>query len=472
MTKSRILVVDDEEIVCLSCDSVLSAEGHEVVTTQDPHHGLKLLEQELFDVALVDLKMPSIDGLEFLRRAKDSCPDLVVTVMTGYADVTTAVEAMKSGAFDYVPKPITPDQLAVIIGRALDARELVSENRYLRRELQAKYHFENIVGNSSAMQQVYELIERVSDSNATVLIQGESGTGKELIARAIHFNSPRKDRRFVAVDCGALHANLLESELFGHVKGAFTGAVTTKKGLFEVADGGTLFLDEISNTSLALQSKLLRVIQERVFVPVGDTKEYHTDIRLIAATNADLVAEVARGTFREDLFYRLNIVPIHLPPLRERREDIPDLVQFFLRKHRKRETDEPLAISAETLSLLVDYDWPGNVRQLENVVQRAVILARGTTIEPELLPAEIRSSSVCLRHEVPKTSDQLKEQKKILRQRSVEEIERLFTLEALRRNDWNVTRAAADVGMQRPNFQALMRKYHIRSQQSDSDSEA
>jgi DNA-binding NtrC family response regulator len=461
VTSARILVVDDEEVVCKSCDHLLSEEGHRVDTSQDPHEGLAMAEQNPYDVLILDLKMPGISGMEFLRRIKAVRPETEVVMMTGYAQIATAVEAMKLGAFDYLPKPFSPDQLAVTVGKALANRELISENLYLRRELQSKYKFENIVGSGREMQAVYELVARVSATNTTVLIRGESGTGKELIARAIHFNSPRKTMRFVAVDCGVLHDSLLESELFGHTKGAFTGAISAKKGLFEIAYGGTLFLDEIGNTSLTLQAKLLRVIQERVFTPVGDTREWKTDIRLIAATNKDLEAMVADGSFREELFYRLNIVPIHVPPLRKRREDIPALVMHFLKKFGEETGCDVSEIAPDALSLLVDYDWPGNVRQLENTIHRAVVLATGKRIVSEQLPPEIRSEPLQISDWVPKTSDELKERKKELREKAVEDVERLFTTEALKRNDWNVTRAAEEVGMLRPNFQALMRKYHI-----------
>ncbi|OHB80476.1 MAG: Fis family transcriptional regulator [Planctomycetes bacterium RBG_16_64_12] len=462
MKSARILVVDDEEVVCKSCHRLLSEEGHRVDTSLDPRDGLAMAEQNPYDLIIVDLKMPGISGMEFLQRIRAVRPETEVVMMTGYAQIATAVEAMKLGAFDYIPKPFSPDQLVVTVGKALETRELLSENRYLRRELQSRYKFENIIGGGKEMQVVYDLIARVSGTNATVLIRGESGTGKELIARAIHFNSPRKTMRFVAVDCGALHDSLLESELFGHAKGAFTGAISAKKGLFEIADGGTLFLDEVGNTSLTLQAKLLRVLQQRVFTPLGDTEERKTDIRLIAATNKDLEAAVADGSFREELFYRLYIVPILVPPLRKRRDDIPALVRHFLKKFREETGCEVSEISPDALSLLVDYDWPGNVRQLENVIHRAVVLAPGQTILAEQLPSEIRSDCAQVSSgSVPKTSEELKERKKELREKSVAEVERLFVTEALKRNGWNVTRAAAEVGMQRPNFQAMMRQHHI-----------
>ncbi|MFH1922909.1 MAG: sigma-54 dependent transcriptional regulator [Planctomycetota bacterium] len=461
MTNARILVVDDEDVVCRSCDRLLSEEGHEVDTSLDPRDGLVMAERTPYDVILVDLKMPGIDGMEFLRRAKAVRPDTEVVIMTGFAQISTAVEAIKLGAFDYVPKPLSPDQLIVAVGKALEAREIRSENRYLRRELESRYKFDNMIGRGKEMQAVYDLIVRVACTNTTVLIRGESGTGNVLLAGAFHFNSRRKTLRFVAVVFGALHDSLLESELFGHAKGAFTGALSAKKGLFEVADGGTLLLDEIGNTSVMLQAKLLRVLQERVFTPVGDTRERKTDVRLIAATNKDLNAMVAEGSFREDLFYRLNIVPVYVPPLRNRQGDVPALAMHFLKKFREETGCNVSEIAPDALSLLVDYDWPGNVRELENVVHRAVVLATGSTIQSAQLPLEIRDNAPRLTVSVPMTSEDLKQKKKELREKAVEEVERRFVTEALRRNEGNVTRAAAEVGMLRPNFQALMRKYEI-----------
>jgi DNA-binding NtrC family response regulator len=461
MKTARILVVDDEEIVCISCQRLLSEEGYTVETSQDPKQGVLMNEQDPFDLVLVDLKMPRMTGLEFLERVKSVTPDTEVIIMTGFAEISTAVEAIKLGAADYVPKPLSADQLAVVVGKALETREIRSENRYLRSELQSRYKFENIVGYSRAMQAVYELIARVSPTSTTVLIRGESGTGKELIARAIHFNSPRKLKRFVAVDCGALQDSLLASELFGHVKGAFTGATTSKKGLFEVADQGTLFLDEIGNTTLALQAKLLRVLQERVFTPVGSTQEQKTDVRLIAATNKSLQAMVADGTFREDLFYRLNIVPIDVPPLRERREDINALAVHFLKKYREETGCEVSGISHEALNMLTQYDWPGNVRELENAIHRAVVLADGQTISDDDLPCDVRDNCETVTIRTPMTSEELKQRKKELREKSVEDVERRFVMEALKRNGWNVTRASNEVGMQRQNFQTLMRRHQV-----------
>ena len=467
MPTAKILVVDDEEIVLLSCERVLSEEGYEVQTRLHAKEGLALLAEEPFDLVLVDLKMPGMDGLEFLRLVKQSHPSLSLIMITGFSTVESAVEAMKAGAVDYLPKPFTPDQLAVVVKKALDNRSILLENLYLKNELQEKYRFDHLIGSSKKMQEIFRLITKAAPANSTILITGESGTGKELIARAVHFASLRKDRPFVPVDCAVLSENLLESELFGHVKGSFTGAVVTKPGLFEVADGGTLFLDEIGNISPATQSKLLRVIQEREFTPVGGTKVKKVDIRLIAATNKDLPAMIKEGTFREDLFYRLNIVPLHLPPLRERPEDIPLLAQHFLEKYCRELGRKAKALSPVAVELLLRHSWPGNVRELENTMERIAVMTDEEVILPRHFPLPLQESPQAIAFEVPKTSDDLREAKKNLRDKAVEEVEKLFVLGALSRNGWNVTRSAKDVGMLRPNFQALMRKYNIKSSERE-----
>jgi DNA-binding NtrC family response regulator len=459
--RATILVVDDEDIVCQSCSLLLSEQGHEVRTALDSQKGLELAREHPFELILVDLKMPGLDGMAFLRAIKDVQPDTEVIVMTGFAEITSAVAAIKLGAFDYIPKPFNPDELLVAAEKALQARDMRDENRYLRRELQSRYRLDTIVGTSPSMRKVYDVIDHVCTSNVTVLIRGESGTGKELVARAIHFNSPRKGKRFVAVDCGALHENLLESELFGHVKGAFTGAIANKKGLFETAEGGSLFLDEVGNTSLTLQTKLLRVLQERVYTPVGDSREHKSDVRLIAATNRDLESMVAEGTFRQELFYRLSIVPIVLPPLRERGEDIPTLAAHFLQKFARDQGRPTPTLSPEAQHCLLHYPWPGNVRELENVMQRICVLSNASVITPAELPPEFLPSRTVDGEEIPRTSDELKERKRLARERSIEDVERGFVLAALERTNWNVSRAAQDVQMQRSNFQALMRRHGI-----------
>ena len=328
---ARILIVDDEEIVIRSCLRILDGDEFQVESVQDGREALSKVEENSYDVMILDVMMPNIDGLEVLRRVKETHPNVDVIMITGLSQIDTAVQAMKLGAFDYISKPFEPDELKLVVQRALERRRLLQENLNLKSEVSSKYRFENIIGLSPQMQAVYRLIAQCAPTSSTVLITGESGTGKELIARAIHYNSLRKDKPFVAVDCNALSENLLESELFGHVKGAFTGAVVNKKGMFEVAGSGTLFLDEIGNISMSIQAKLLRVLQEREFRAVGDTRVQTANFRLVTATNKDLKAMVAAGTFRDDLYYRINIFPIHAPALRERKDDIPALAYHFLK---------------------------------------------------------------------------------------------------------------------------------------------
>ncbi len=465
---ARILVVDDEDIVIRSCLRILGEGGYELDSAADGLEALRKIEQAHFDILVLDIMMPKLGGLEVLQRVKESHPDIDVIMITGLSEIDTAVRAMKLGAFDYLPKPFDPDELKLVVQRALERRQLLRENLDLRSEVSTRYRLENIVGGSPAMQGVYRLVAKCAPTNSTVLLTGESGTGKELIARAIHYNSLRRDKPFVPVDCNALSENLLESEMFGHVKGAFTGAVASKKGLFEIADQGTLFLDEIGNLSLTTQAKLLRAIQEREFKAVGGTQVQAANFRLICATNKDLPAMVAAGTFRDDLYYRISVFPIQVPPLRERRDDIPALAFHFLRAYAAELGKQVTEFSAGAMSALVNHDWPGNVRELENAVQRAVILATDHVIRQAHL-GEIVDKSLRLDVDVPRTSDELKRTKKVAREKSVESIEKSFVLEALRRNDWNVTRSAGETGMQRANFQALMKKHGIRLRGAEPD---
>ncbi|KPK20572.1 MAG: Fis family transcriptional regulator [Betaproteobacteria bacterium SG8_41] len=458
---ARVLVVDDEEVVLKSCARILAGGEFEVDTTTNGPDALRRVDERHYDLIILDIMMPEMDGLEVLQRVKETHPDIDVVMITGLSQIDVAVRAMKLGALDYLPKPFDPDQLKLVLERALERRRLLQENINLKSALSSKYRFENIIGASPAMQTVYRLIAQCAPTNSTVLITGESGTGKELIARAIHYNSLRKDRPFVPVDCNSLSETLLESELFGHVKGSFTGAITNKRGMFEVANGGTLFLDEIGNISLPTQAKLLRVLQEREFRAVGDTRTQTTNIRLVTATNKDLKAMVADGSFREDLYYRINIFPIHMPALRERREDIPPLAFHFLNVFKGELGKQVSEFSDGAMNALVNYDWPGNVRELENTVHRAMILANTKVIRRAHL-ANIIDTPALSDVDAPRTSEELKRLKKAAREKSVEEIEKRFVLEALRRNGWNVTRSAEETGMQRPNFQALMKKYQIR----------
>ncbi len=465
MVTPRILVVDDEEIVGESCKRILEEEGYEVETALSGEEAFRKMKENPYDIVLTDLKMPGIDGMEVLKTIRKDYPDTLVIMITGFATVETAVESMKLGAFDYIPKPFTPDEVSIVVKKALDQKTLLLENLYLRQELQEKYGFHNIVGKSKKMQEIYRIIVKVAPTDSTVLIYGQSGTGKELIARAIHFNSPRRDKPFVPVDCAVLAENLLESELFGHVRGSFTGAVTTKPGLFEVADGGTVFLDEVGNISLGIQAKLLRVLQEKEFTPVGGTKPKKVDIRLISATNKDLEKMIKEGTFREDLYYRLNFVPIFLPPLKERQEDIPLLAVHFLKKFSEEMGKSIKGFTSEAMEKLMRYSWPGNVRELENVIGRTAVMIDEEMVRPEHLILQTQDEKVESKISIPTTSEELKEIKKHLREKAVEEIEKAFVLRALDRNNWNVTRAAEEVGMLRPNFQALMRKYNLRARE-------
>ena len=462
MNKAKILVVDDEEIVLKSCRKILEKGGHQVSTAISGQQAFELLEKEPFDIVITDMKMPGIDGIEVLKRVRAKYPDIVVIMITGYSTVQSAVQAMKLGAFDYIPKPFTPDEVLIVVEKAMEKKSLILENIYLRKELETKYGFDNIIGNSSKMQEVYRLIRKVAPTDSTILIRGESGTGKELIARAIHFNSLRKQKPFVPVDCSVLAQELLESELFGHVKGSFTGAIVTKPGLFEVADGGSIFLDEIGDINTNIQSKLLRVIQEREFTPVGGVKPKKVDLRFVIATNKDLEKLVEDKKFREDLFYRLNVVSITIPTLRERKDDIPLLAYHFLRKFAQEMSKTIKSISVDAMNMLNDYSWPGNVRQLENVIERAIVMAEGDAVTTDHLPFVVRDEVAHPDTPIPRTSQDLKDSKKKLRESVVESIEKSFILDALTRNDWNITKSAKDVSMQRSNFQALMRKYNIR----------
>jgi DNA-binding NtrC family response regulator len=457
MNKGRVLIIDDEDIVRTSCHRILEPEGYSVKTADNGRAGFALLKNHAFDLVITDLMMPDMDGIDVLRKIKETWPDTEVIIMTGYGTVKTAVRAMKTGVFDYIEKPFTPEDLLSLTAKALARKNLIAGNIDLKEVVPSHYELGNIVGISQAIQKVFQLIARVANTGSTVLITGESGTGKELIAKAIHFNSSRKDQPFVVVDCMTIPETLIESELFGHAKGAFTGAHEKKKGLLELANSGTIFFDEIGNLDVSTQAKLLRVLQEREFRPIGGRKQVHIDVRFISATNRDLKVMTKEGTFREDFFYRLNIFPIHLPALRERKEDIPHLSYHFLQKYR-RELDKNVShISADAMKMLVCYDWPGNIRQLENTVQRSVILCQGRTLLPEHFP----SLDVSPKKDVPKTILELKEKKKSLRLQSVEDIEKMFLMEALQRNRGNISRAASDVGMQRTNFHALLKKYNL-----------
>jgi DNA-binding NtrC family response regulator len=414
----HVLIVDDEDLMREVVVQILAGEHYHISQVSSAEEALQLLHNQPIDLILTDLRLKGMDGLRLLTEARTLDPELVVIVMTAYASVETAVEAMRKGAYDYITKPFINDELRVMLRRALNERHLSRENRHLKRELRERYRFENIVGKSEAMEKVYRLIEKVAAISSNVLIFGETGTGKELVARAIHYNSERAERPFVAVNCGALTESLLESELFGHIKGAFTGATANRDGFFRKADRGTLFLDELSEVSPGLQVKLLRAIQEREVIPVGGREPMKFDVRLIAATNKNLEEEVKKGTFREDLFYRINVITVPLPPLRQRREDIPLLVNHFLVKYAQRMGKPSVKIARDAMHVLVNYEWPGNVREIENVAERAVALCEGESIETTDLPEKLTQVKVAIRdlddYEI--TLDALEEQhiKKVL----------------------------------------------------------
>ncbi|HEX9885030.1 MAG TPA: sigma-54 dependent transcriptional regulator [Longimicrobiales bacterium] len=457
----RVLTVDDEAVVCESIRRVLSAEGYDVSTSSSSREALELIRRETFDLLLLDIKMPEIDGIEFLKAARGISPESEVIIITGYATIETAVEAIKLGAFDYLEKPVSPPQLVVAVARALERRHLLHLTRRLRSELETRHSIGNVICASPKMRQVMQLVGKVAPTSSTVLITGETGTGKELIARAIHWNSARKDEPFVVADCAALSESLLESELFGHVRGAFTGAVKDRKGLAETARGGTLFLDEIATISPKVQGSLLRLIQEREIRPVGSDKPVVVDVRLIAATNRDLQELVDEGSFREDLYYRLSVFTIQLPPLRERPGAIPLMVHHFVKRFAEEFEKGIDGVTPAAMAALEAHDWPGNVRELENAMERAVLLADSRLIDVASIPVAGDQMADATWDDVPTDARTLAIRKQELRDHAVDRLEKLFVVRALRAADWNVSRAARQVGMQRPNLHALMRKHDI-----------
>lgn len=392
-----ILIVDDEKNYLLVLEDMLLEEGYQVLTADSAQKGLEIAEEHELDAVITDMKMPGMDGIALFESIHVRKPDVPVIMMTAYGTQEKALDAMKKGAFDYIFKPFENEQFKFTVRKAVDHHRLVQQNRYLTKELHGRYQFSNIIGKSAAMERIFQLIEKVAPSKATVLITGESGTGKELIARAIHFNSTRQDLPFISLNCGALPENLLESELFGHEKGAFSGALNQRKGRFEMAHEGTLFLDEISEMSPPLQVKLLRVLQEMEFERVGSSQTMKVDVRVVAASNRNLKHEVAGARFRSDLFYRLNVVHIQIPALRERTDDIPPLVNHFLSKYAPESGGRPLTMHPEAMRLLLEYHWPGNIRELENVIERAVILCTGEQILVSDLPSEVREPGQIVR---------------------------------------------------------------------------
>jgi DNA-binding NtrC family response regulator len=458
----HILVVDDEINICRSVERILSKIGLRVRTAADGQEALRLLESEPFDAVLTDLKMSRLGGMEVLRRAKELNPLIPVIVMTGYASVSSAVEVMKLGAVDYLPKPFTPDEIRAVVRQALAARPSSGEPSAAPTAFKTRNTVHQLIGNSPKIRQVISMVEKVAPTDSTVLVCGESGTGKELIARAIHANSRRRDRVFFAVDCATLTSNLLESELFGYTRGAFTGAMRDKEGLMQLADQGTLFLDEIGNISLEVQGKLLRFLETREFWPLGATAPSKVDIRLIFATNKNLEDLVAAATFREDFYYRIVVYPILLPPLRERSSDILPIAMHFLQFCSRQINKQIQGLDPDAEARLVQYGWPGNVRQLRNVIERAVILCEGNRVTAKDLGLPEASEPAAVNaFPVPRTKDELKRLKKAIRRSAVDEVEKNFLLQALSQNNWNISRAAKETGLQRTNFQNLMKKHAI-----------
>jgi two-component system response regulator PilR (NtrC family) len=463
MPVARVLVVDDERSMRELLSIVLRRDGYDVLLASDGKVAVDTLKRERVDVLITDIRMPEVNGVDVLREAKRIDPDIISIIMTAFASTDTAVDALRLGAADYVHKsPNAANDLRLRVRKELERKRLQQENVLLKRQLGTPNKFANIVGGSSAMTSVFELIETIAPTGSTVLITGESGTGKELVARAIHARSSRSDRPFVAVNCGALPDTLLESELFGHMRGAFTGADTNKKGLLEVAEKGTIFLDEIGEMSAMTQVKLLRVLQERKFRRLGGTEEVEANIRIIAATNRDLAKMVTAGEFREDLFYRINVIPVKLPPLRERQDDVQALAEHFVARFAQQMKKEVQAISGAAMACLRSYSWPGNVRELENAIERAVALERTPAVLPDSLPEAVRAASGITS---PATPVQPAEERKLAGgfdlEQHVQGIEREYIMEALRRSNGVKKNAAELLGLSFRQFRYLLKKYNI-----------
>ena len=458
--KAKVLVVDDDKVVLRAVSEILQREGYQVVAIDDAVEGLAASKDPAIDVAVLDIKMPNLSGLDLLRGVKQARPEVEVIMMTAFATVETAVEAVKAGAYDYLTKPFENiDELSLTVAKAAERKALKDRTRVLEEALTARDQFEDLIGQSVQMREIFKTVETVSHSSATVLIQGESGTGKELVARAIHYRSPRKDNPFVAVNCSALTETLLESELFGHLKGAFTGATAHKKGLFEAADGGTIFLDEIGDVPPATQVRLLRVLQEGEVKRVGASETTHVDVRVIAASNVDLAKAREQGKFREDLFYRLNVISVHLPPLRDRPEDIPLLAQHFLKVFSEKMGKRVNGISPAAMEAITCHRWVGNVRELENVIERAMVLTSGPVVDVNDLPPGFRDA--------PKGGGEVEvfslahlpyAQAKLLAMRA---FERRYLTALLEKSGNNVSSAARAAGVDRSNFRRLLKQYEV-----------
>ncbi len=450
-----ILIIDDEKNYRVVLEALLGSEGYETISADNATEALRLIRRSDLDLVITDMKMPGISGMELLEESKKIKPELPVIMMTAYGTIEMAVEAMKKHAYDYISKPFKNEELKLTIRKALENYRLIKENRLLSEALLDRYRYGNIIGKSKPMLKIFDLISKVAQSRASVLITGASGTGKELIAKAIHYNGSRKDRPFISINCGALTDTLLESELFGHEKGAFTGAVAMKKGRFELADGGTLFLDEVSEMPPQLQVKLLRVIQEMEFERVGGTRTIKVDVRVLSASNRDMKEEVEKGLFRDDLFFRLNVIHIEVPSLSERNEDIRLLVNYFIDKYKREKNENDIQLSADAWKALYNYHWPGNIRELENVIERAVVLNSGGMINLEDLPDYVveREEKLDVDRFIPLNAPL---------QKTLEEIEEKLIRRALKRCDNVQSHAAQIIGITRSLFQHKMKKYNIR----------
>ncbi len=449
--KPRILVVDDESSHRQMIEAVLSAEGYEISQADDGQTAIVAVEDRFYDLVIMDIRMPKISGIEALKKIKAISPGIPIIIMTAYASVGNAVEALKSGAYDYLIKPLDIEELKILVAKALRFRQLEQENVYLKERLNDRFDFSKILGRSPAMNSLFETMALVAPSEATVLIVGDSGTGKELIASAVHQNSPRKDRPLIKVNCAALPETLLESELFGHEKGAFTGAIARKQGRFQLAHKSSIFLDEIAEMAPATQAKILRVLQEREFEPVGSSQTFKVDTRIIAATNKNLEEEIKAGRFREDLYYRINVVTLVVPPMRERSEDILLLADFFLKQYAEKNNRSIKGFTPRAVDLLMRYDWPGNVRELENVVERAVIMARGDMITPLEFPDVLQDLD-----EEAKASPLA-----LTAGRSLKEVEKVMILRTLEETGGNRTHAARSLGISRRTLQLKLKEYGI-----------
>lgn len=453
MNIGKILAVDDERGMRDLLRKVLSKEGYEVITAEDGEEGLNLIKENSFDIVIADLDMPIMNGIEMIKRAKDFDPNITIIIITAYASIESAVEALKLGAYDYLIKPFEIDELKIIVKKAFERINLVTENTYLKQEIEEKFYFPGVVGKSESMKKVIELIDAVSKTDSLVLIEGESGTGKELVAKAIHQNSHRKNNPFIVLNCGALSEGVLESELFGHEKGSFSGAFTQRKGRFELANSGTLFIDEVGELSLSAQTRLLRVLQEKEFERVGGTHPIKVDVRIIAATNKNLEKEVKENRFREDLFYRLNVFKINVPPLRDRKEDIIELSNFFISKFSKEMNKKITGLSPEAIKILKNYSWPGNIRELQNVIERAVVLCKDDIITPRELPDNL-SKEVEMRDQIEIKSGETLDS-------AMERIEKSIILKALKKCGFSQTRTAEYLGVKRTTLRYKLEKYGL-----------